>query len=775
MKLRKLIEGHLIILIVFLIGTTVCAFDDEISHPKITTVAAKSPNSNIETYLIQNFGNQFSKGMISIVKNKTILTWLQEGSTAEDHPMCQAANHFHNPLLPWNASQMSDDSTPLAYSIREYCNTVGWPYIYRKSNVTWATGYLSPSPEGYKYMFLSSESPLPMNWDTARTSYYSALTGNNGNGRDADFATTFSALGHVLHLLQDMAVPAHVRNDFQSHLISTGVNNGNPVNWYSNPFELYVKNHTALVTDVTITPSFSNTRITDFWDTNQYNGSNPSTLKDIGLAEFTNANYFSNYTIPNNGTTPEHTFPYPHIGVANISGPNYQVCSYQFLNVASINYVSRTNSGSCPTTAAAADHFAVVSLMNMPGTSSDINSISHVWLTDEVHKQYAQELLPRAVGYSSALLDYFFRGTLEISFPTAAVYSIADGSNTPYTDANGNQHQQFTKIKASVMNTTPNNEAIRAGELRAVARYKIIPNYAADLSNYPPSSSLMNGDGTTEHPPVQYSYSVSLSIPVNDGDIIPGYYTDFDFNFSNAPIPAGITDLTLQVVFKGTIGNEADNAIAVGMKDLMEPTHLTFWNSSDMFDVMYSGSTYSLYTFEQLQNKAAAEPAFLTFLDFNASGSLNDDLLLQPFGSTFTISFWDGFAWSSATTVDIPPAGHIRLIALVDSTDNNYVNMAYTYQGDSSSSFFPFDGVVNQADQSGNYPPPTAVKTFRKWRSADGVTFIPFIQHFSKTVFGCYPVQTVDANGNQASCPYPDDEAQPVESLTPIPFTSIFD
>ena len=93
--------------------------------------------------------------------------------------------------------------------------------------------------------------------------------------------------------------------------------------------------------------------------------------------------------------------------------------------------------------------------------NENIGSI-RLWLDDNVHNTYAKELLPRAVGYSAGLLNYFFRGTLEITAPDTYVYSIIDGSSNP---------QQFTKIKAKVMNTTP-NEQIQAGVLQAVAKYK---------------------------------------------------------------------------------------------------------------------------------------------------------------------------------------------------------------------------------------------------------------------------------------------------------------
>ena len=39
----------------------------------------------------------------------------------------------------------------------------------------------------------------------------------------------------------------------------------------------------------------------------------------------------------------------------------------------------------------------------------------YTWLLDSVvHRDYASRLVPRAVGYCAALVDYFFRGKLKV-------------------------------------------------------------------------------------------------------------------------------------------------------------------------------------------------------------------------------------------------------------------------------------------------------------------------------------------------------------------------
>ena len=183
-------------------------------------------------------------------------------------------NHFHNPLLPWGQSYMTD--VPWVFQV---CSATGWSHQY--SNVTWATGYLSLPPTGTPTdeTFPDSwenvlESPAPNNWNNARAYYYRAVTSSLDVVRQTNFAKTFLAVGQVMHLLEDMAVPAHVRNDFKSHLAFTGINQSNFLNaseWVHNLFEYYVMNHHEAVDHITdaniqaVMPSSSGVQLTDFW------------------------------------------------------------------------------------------------------------------------------------------------------------------------------------------------------------------------------------------------------------------------------------------------------------------------------------------------------------------------------------------------------------------------------------------------------------------------------------------------------------------------------
>jgi len=718
------------------------------THEKINRyISDHSLNGfSLDLYLKNQMG--FAKGTKEKFQQSTVTKelgeWIQIGGKYEDKPdqtlpYIRSVNHFHNPLAP---------------SLGQAGFTGIWDiphFLSGQSAALWSQKTPSTqSPGGY------------YSWYDARNYFHSALTSTTPTVRGTNFADTFRGLGQLMHLVQDMSVPEHSRND--GH--------------YTYAYEEWVKdtqNSSVLQRKAIFDTALANpiffkwsaltqlesafpgapVPIANLFDTKQYNGTNPAitvqylqtittptgtiTTDIIGLAEYSNVNFVSPDTIFSSN------FPNP----AKVN-TNAQIVEVQAEDgVTDYPYFIFLNGQNYKL--AAYSYFANQLPTDVPGS----------WkynLNGDVYKDYASLLLPRAVGYSAGLLNYFFRGTLDISVPSTYVYSIIDGADAPYTDVYGNHHQQFTKIRAKVRNTTP-NENVGPGTLQAVARYKIIPNYASDLLNYPPDGTVMTG--------AAYSYSVSASqIITSLSSTTP---IEFTFDFTTSPIPAGITDLTLQVVFKGTLGNEADNAVAVGMKDLMEPTHLVFWNLTDMFSLQ-TGGQYYLYTFDQLK----ANPDFVALLDTNGDNSLDDELYVQPYPSTFSIAFNDSEPTAQLTPVAtaVVPAGRfIRLITLVDRQAPNYVQFTWNDAVDSDWYNATFPGVLNQSDQSGNWQTPTASETFRFGLAADGVTHKPIIQHYYTGILGCHPAQ-VDAAGN-SYCPYPEDESLPA-NLAPYSATITF-
>lgn len=575
----------LLILVIILYGFKIAySFDDGDTHPKITLRVAD--RTGFIDYLKYTLG--FENGLDHELTtywfptSKTILKWLQKGSTDEDSPTCRAANHFHDPhpLKAWTDSYVTDSPA----MIHAWCRDITpvWPQY---SNITWATGYKSKAVK-----LTTPMDRQDMNWDNARSYFYSALTTPTPVNRDDYFVQTFRAVGQVLHLLEDMAVPAHVRNDFQSHLAFNGIRGNSvlaPLSWWGNAFEYYVKLNPGLIAlampDV---PAFPTPQVTDFWDTDS-DGTVP------GLAEFTNANYFSDETIPGNNPSLLHQYPMPQIPTIECEDtlPGATVMT---------TYRSRR---ACPTDGSKPDHFVALSLLNSEAEMQDSNTQKLYIFDKNVHKTYATDLLPKVIGYSAALLDYFFRGTL----------------NVTSTDVT------FRSVKVTVANGTP-GEVMGTGKVALVLRYKELTE----------SDNL--GVRTLSNPTAEYSYRVGELQDVNLSN--PAELT---FDFSNDPLPLYFDDLSMQLVYSGPLGNES-NSVAVSpiipLDDGIHSDYLVTLPPSGVYAV--ASDTTPSATFNELRVTALTEiPGGLTgghfelALEYRVANS--DPLQAQP-GTTEPIN-----------------------------------------------------------------------------------------------------------------------------------------
>lgn len=541
-KMKKLTITVILFLLFF--GGAVYGYDNKITHRQLTKRTIDS--SVLSSYLKNNLGLQ--EGSSSTINGRPVDWWLMEGAYLEDLPICRSTSHFHNPLDPWDLSYMSDEP----WYVNLWCNATGFSTRY--SNVTWGTGYLSPN--GPTIGRINQQ----MGWDNAKNDYYIALTSVFSENRETYLAKTFQALGQVLHLLQDVSVPAHVRNDFRSHLEFIGFQSIVPTTWFGNLFEHYVMNHPGFVSIQSDPPSFTNARVTDFWDTDQFTrGDPPPTNVTLGLAELTNANYFSDSTIPNNHPGPEHWFTYPML-----TSTNYLICGDYAPNSNDIvRYISRKQ---CPPLSQdrSVDHFAALSLLNEEPSITDANiPFLRLELDDNVHNTYAKELVPLAVSYSAALLNYFFRSSIEITLPPKGVYAQTE-----------NRDQGFTRVTLLARNTTPGEEEMTDGSIELVVRYRLAQE--DPFQSYPVPTTW------------EYSY---LVVPELNGlrSIPRANPLELVFDLSQNPIPINATDIYLQVVYRGRLGQE-DGAVAVGMRDISEPTPIDLYN--DMDRVCINGNWY---------------------------------------------------------------------------------------------------------------------------------------------------------------------------------------
>lgn len=407
---KKIISFYMIFL--FLLGYSYASYALEVeTHEAINEhIANMAFNGfSLSGYLNKNLG--FTKGKDELIKGtnveQEVYKWLSDGGRYEDAPPWslpyrRSVNHFHNPINEQGFSGI-------------------WDTGFRSgmSATLWATQLKNSQDTDGNY-----------SWADVRGYYLNALTSTDKTTRDSDFASTFRGLGQLMHLVQDMSVPEHTRNDGHYLLCCD--------------YEHWVKGNPGSVNTAASAPIFFNgiiNNIASFMDTNKYNGSNPNDTanlttgsngtrySNIGLSEFSNANFFSDDSIFTG-------FTYPSIAGASLwtdTTNNRQ-------------YLKKTTEG------VPIEHLATSSWLyfyrwqKFPQYSEWLP----LGLDSKVYSDYAALLLPRAVGYSAGLLDYFFRGKIDMIIDpnNLSRYIIKNLSNENmfgtfslyYDDANDNRY-----------------------------------------------------------------------------------------------------------------------------------------------------------------------------------------------------------------------------------------------------------------------------------------------------------------------------------------------
>jgi hypothetical protein len=244
-------------------------------------------------------------------------------------------------------------------------------------------------------------------WQEGRHFYHNALAGADSSGRDQGWADTFRALGQVMHLVEDAAQPAHVRND--GHGMDAVCHALFDVSCFAN-FEYWVSGHPNSYAYSGAAP-FSRTILDEatghpeaavpvarLLDTDTYHGNDPNVTLDpaIGLAEFTNANFFSEDT--GSGWPFAPPFPDVHTLVSST-----KVVSTSILR----RYMAKgQNDGIQFDPALVEGVFSQVAaaVLGVPLAAGQ---------DDKVWEAEAQILVPKAVDYAQGALDYFFRGRID--------------------------------------------------------------------------------------------------------------------------------------------------------------------------------------------------------------------------------------------------------------------------------------------------------------------------------------------------------------------------
>ena len=278
----------------------------------------------------------------------------------------------------------------------------------------------------------------PFSYRDARAAMLLALTSEHKADRDVEWGKTFESLGHVIHHLQDMAQPQHVRND--SHALGSFYENYTDGKLNSDAF-------------IMAYPSVTFPTPAQFWQTDEHCEA-PDVCWGSGIAEFTNFNFVSagsnflgSIDVDANGVPltgplthlgPNDYYPRPDPGpsAAGIKGaveatswsdaevqypfpiePNVlQGKVYFIVTPVYDGYTGETGSARVSTYSIYDDELQHFNINYDECQATELGFDCPTQATLTLNRYNADSLhtflLPRARAYSAGLIDYFFRGRL---------------------------------------------------------------------------------------------------------------------------------------------------------------------------------------------------------------------------------------------------------------------------------------------------------------------------------------------------------------------------
>jgi hypothetical protein len=521
--------------------------------------------------------------------------------------------HFHDPVNNRGLTVRSINVGPVAtdWAIKKDTTLSGLGFGSRKNY------YNLPAAREAMWRALTlkawdngalSDAPEPTNWTFT----------NKAELRHAYWATMFRAVGDVVHIMQDMAQPQHTRNDPHGGL---GCIPGTStcLGGHASFIENYLKARTLGSDAFRLDEGFASTTpgkpVAIKTEQLQYGGyTKPMFAKaedffvsasGSGLANYSNRGFYSfgtniaSLAVPYPAPPPfgaglvpvtlSGDDPDPSKRLKNMTGQAIPGAKMTFLTGNVIDSAGGANASDVKlTTTGFWDQF-----MQQQGGASQY-TLNYYNYDDQ-----ARLLIPRAVAYSAGLIDYFFRGSLEITPPDEGIYSLVDhydfaGEGQPATSQTQG-FKGFKTIKLKLRNTTPDinlsggggtvTQGMVSGKLVAVLKFHRNNNYSDDLAGEPaapqdyinnrsPDEEIIVSDRVKDD---TGSVQSTITLPADPNKTAPAKLLYFEFD---KELPINATDVRLQIVYRGNLGSEAD-AVAVETIDISEPTYYTYMNASD--------------------------------------------------------------------------------------------------------------------------------------------------------------------------------------------------
>jgi hypothetical protein len=496
-----------------------------------TNVPERKANAFEKTYMVERSDNS-NPVIPPSVSDLSLAGWLMRGAIREDD-YCTAFG-------VWVAPNPKDDQDPPRASWRvvnhffDPVNNRPLTFFPAAAAELFSQATGESDFRSAPAWVLGTRSPFaqPVVRDTAthnhytildgREAMYRALTGKSKTGADVAntkeqrnryWATTFRVLGNAVHLIQDMAQPQHTRNDPHSGVLGYG---------HTSVYEKYIEARAVgldsfdidgkKIKPVSLTPllnaAFPIPRVTKYselWSTSP--GDDGAVGR--GLADYSNRRFFT--AGKNLG---ENEYRLPLNDVSSYS-PESAKDLLPSRTRTQINFLVGGDDNIRMTTESAFDFF-----LGIRKTYS---------LNRYNYDDQAKLLIPRAVAYSAGLIDYFFRGRLEIE------------------DAGFSDDGIVLRVKNAIDPVTQaywKDEALLGGHMVVTLQY--------DLSD----ATVPGGKLTYYHT----SSRVALLSPV-----LPGQSSNevYDFKGKDFPVvaPEGATNVEYRLVYRGRLGQEADSVV----------------------------------------------------------------------------------------------------------------------------------------------------------------------------------------------------------------------
>ena len=648
-------------------------WDQSTSNPLVPQIANRFPNDWEYSRFPGNYRLNTNPGSLGPTPQLRLESWLMRGVVREDDV---SIGEFLNAPIP--DSDPYGDTTRVFGHFYDPINNDGIPDVIgiiderRVKAINWSLG-LDDALEPSFNPLLTRRNHF--SWLDARRAYFKALTyqttaatlSSTADEFESEtrlffLATMTKSLGQIVHVLQDGSQPQHSRLDRHNHsnmFWPSMFNTDLP----RRMMEAYT--NIRVTRDINLSPqedreplrviftgidgnleippapplgsypipTFSTPR--RFMTTRTQGGGDPIETRK-GLMDYSNRGFFTEGTANGRSNIHARSMPSPPSDLAGSTEVSLQINGTEFVDLtwSTVDQVAPSYVDALDTPYQGVIPQGGVAFRNIANFANSVK----VSVEARHLRNHANVLIPRAISYSAGLINYFFRGTLEIEPIEQKIFAVANQGEAHTVDASGWPRKAggavfgFEKVRLKIRNiTAPITEpgigsaaipqsAAAGGQLIAIARYHRNLCYQTDLSGErtqtfatPPLLAGVITEpacamGATRS--VFQDVSVSAPLTVNSISDLPGGAgaplptgIEKTFDFAGDPIPINATDLILQVVYKGMLGEEPES-LALGTLDVREPTIVTFWNNTDYY--FDGGSTpwkpsNASYPFRQIQ------------------------------------------------------------------------------------------------------------------------------------------------------------------------------